>query len=110
MMNHINASCMDKAFGAGAYLWLNDQLSLNRIGIDQDVMNRPEWDYASGYWVPSSLRYQYDNKPIFVAEQIVNEDSYRDIAETLVHETGHEFGLTSADEGLAEAIGRMCTH
>ena len=109
LVYHVDQNCVDLAFGAGSYEWLSTQVSSDKIGIDEDIYNLPEWDYARGYWIEEPIRFQYWGIPIFVAQQIVNEDEIEQLAITLVHELAHERGYTE-DEGIAEAIGRICTH
>lgn len=111
VMYHVSGSCLDEALGEGAYEWLQFTVYTNGIGIDEDVYNRPEWNYARGYYVPQSIRYQYENYPIYLAQQIVwSDNNMEQMAITLIHETAHEFGYTEDDEGLAEALGELCSY
>lgn len=105
---HVSESCVDAYYGEGAYEWLSDVVMAAQVGLDLDVMTMSEWDYARGYWVESSLRYQYWGYPIWLAQQIIDEDELENVARTLVHETGHEFG--EEDEQVAEWIAVLCTY
>lgn len=104
--HYVNADCMATNIDVNAFGWLENQLGWG-IFMDDDVNTRPDWDYATGYWVPPSLRYQYWGKKIGVASQIVSEARKREIAITLIHETAHEFEIE--DEMLAETIGWLCS-
>lgn len=101
---------MASAIHPNAYGWVENQLGWG-IFMDDDVYNRPDWDYARGYWVPEDLRYQYWGKKLGVASQIVSQYEKREIAITLIHESAHEFGFSSSpeDESLAESIGWLCS-
>jgi hypothetical protein len=108
MTHHIDSNCVDLAFGAGAYSWLQSQVIGNHVWIDEDVHTMASWDYALGYWVSPSLRYQYWGKAIYLSQSIA--DDHQSVAATLIHELGHEFGFTdsASDEAQLEFFASLC--
>lgn len=100
---HVSGNCMN-AVWPGSYDWLWGQVMTDNIGVDDDVGYMEEYDYARGYWVPEGVRYQYEGKIIHVFVETVYDQI--DLAQTMMHETAHEFG--EEDEGMAETLAALC--
>jgi len=112
LVNHVSQNCVEAAIGGTSYWWLVDTVSLGDVWLDLDVINMPEYDYARGYYVPLSLRYQYDGIPLYLSWQHTVEDDGRSIARTLIHEAGHEagWGDTPEEEEELEWFALLCSY
>jgi hypothetical protein len=55
---------------------------------------------------------EYWGIPLFVAEQVVNTMSMEELAKSLVHEVGHEYGFTDSeeDESQLKVFEGLCTN
>jgi hypothetical protein len=111
-MWRVDRACMD-AFFQGSSDWLDEQINLGAIGIDEDVYNGSGAGYPSGtpgYWVPESIRYQYWGIPIYLAAQIFTDEL--EVAGTMLHEALHEFdardGIEDHDEDAIEGMTQTC--
>ncbi|MFW6206704.1 MAG: hypothetical protein ACOC5J_02090 [Gemmatimonadota bacterium] len=100
IQQHVDGQCVNQAYGTDVMGWLDDRLILGEVWIDEEVYDEEGW---LGYWVPPSLRYQYDDIRLYLAQETANDSAIEQLAEVLVHEAGHEYGYDHDDPEMSNA-------